>query len=79
MVGKRNEFLRRIQGKMPDDVITTNFDSYKVWLMEPFMEETFVPYEPSSERNVFIDGYSAAKGIIKVSDDALKKDKAETD
>jgi hypothetical protein len=79
MVTKRNEFLKRIQGKIPDDVISGKFDTYKVWLMEPFMEESFIPYKPSSDREVFIDGQSAIKGLIEVSDVAIKKEEEKTD
>lgn len=82
MVGKRNEFLKRIQGKIPDDMPAQRFDVYKIWLMEPFMEETFTPYVPTSSSEVFVEGYSAAKGLIEVMKDIKGKkdeDKTETD
>jgi len=58
MAKKRDEFLKRILSKTPDDIITADFNTYKTWLMEPFMEKAFMPYEPVDERSVFIDGYS---------------------
>ena len=72
-----NEFLARIQANpnnLPDHIISGDMRTFKVWLMEPFMEEKWESYRPVNRREVFIDGPSAAKGFIKVADDALKEE-----
>jgi len=76
MVGQRNEFLNRILSKMPDHVLSGKMpEAYKLWLMEPFMEKSYTPHKPDDEKSVFVDGYSAIKGLAKVADDFVKDDK----
>lgn len=77
MVVKRNEFLSRAQGKIPDDVLSGGLISYKLWLMEAFMENDYIPYKPHNDRETFVDGPSAAKGFIGVTDEVAKKEKTD--
>ena len=80
MVKQKYEFLSRIQtdpSNIPDDIISGDMRTYRVWLMEPFMSEHCLPFNPVSRREIFIDGPSAAKGFIEVSKSATKEEEKE--
>lgn len=67
---RRDEFLRRLQSKIPDDIMSESFENYKYWLSEPFIIEKYKSYIEPKDKDVYIDRLSAIRGIDKVLDKA---------
>lgn len=66
LVTRRDEFLKRLKSKVPDDVLGGQFEDYKMWIAEPYIVKEFEPYKPKSDRDVYIDPHSLLKSIPKM-------------
>ena len=74
LVKRRDEFLKRLKSKIPDEVIGGKFENYKYWLSEPFIVVKYEPYISINDRDVFIDPFSATRGIINIIDNKEEED-----
>lgn len=63
---RRDEFLKRLQSKIPDEVIGGRLENYKYWLAEPFIVEKYDEHHKVDEKTTFVDHFAAYRGIDKV-------------
>lgn len=72
LLKRRDEFLMRLESKIPDDVIGGDFSTYKFWLAESFISPNYKPYKPVDDKEVFIDTIKARHIIKGLKDDKEK-------
>ena len=51
---RREEFLRRLDSKIPDEVIGGRFENYKYWLAEPFIVDEYEQHLKVNPKTTFI-------------------------
>jgi len=66
---RRNEVIKRLESKMPDDIISGRFEDYKYWIAEPFIVDQYDEHKKINDNITFIDSFSAYRGIAKVLED----------
>jgi len=66
---RRDEVLRRLKGKIPDEVIGGRLENYKYWIAEPFIVDDYIQHLKVDDKTTFVDSFAAYRGISKVIDD----------
>lgn len=64
---RRDEFIKRIDGKIPDNVIGGHFENYKFWLAQPFIEKDYEEYTNVEDTSLFIDGHATIKALSRAA------------
>ena len=72
LVGRKNEVLRRLKSKIPDEVIGGRFENYKYWIGQPFIVENYFAHLKVDDTATFIDSFAAYRGLAKVLEDEKK-------
>lgn len=69
---RRNEVIKRLESKIPDEVIGGRLENYKYWIAEPFIVDEYVEHLKVDEKTTFVDSFAAYRGIAKVLEDEQK-------
>lgn len=70
---RRDEFLKRIDSKIPDEIIGGRFEVYKYWLAESFIVDKYNRFDGVVDSDVFVDQVALYKGIDKAVEDIKKE------
>jgi predicted nuclease with TOPRIM domain len=71
---RRDEFIKRLKSKIPDDVIGGRFENYKYWLAEPFIVKEYKKWHGVNDREAFVDQFAVYRGLDKVLEDEKERD-----
>jgi len=69
---RRDEVLRRLKGKIPDEVIGGRLENYKYWIAEPFIVSDYTQHLKVDDKTTFVDSFAAYRGIAEVLEDEQK-------
>lgn len=71
---RRDEFIKRLKSKVPDEVIGGRFENYKYWLAESFIVEDYKSYNGVNENETFVDQFAVYRELDKVLSDKVVSD-----